>query len=345
VPIPRWVTPRHHTVTVAELFGHGSFLLVAASYAVDDYLLLRVVAVAGSSAMLVFTYFHPHGRVLWLPFQWNVAFIVINLYRIGKVHYDRWKAEMLSPEWIQFRNRNFYLMDPSDFAALVQLGTLKTYRPGSVLVAQGEDNASVGLMVDGTAKVFVDGQLTYVLSEANFVHESGLHAGLLLPGNVENCCTVVADTDCRVLAWDRTDLVSLMHRRGGIRRSLKAVLSWDIVRKLKQQRHLLTDHAIEDVESWTDRRNRQTHYRYRAILKNMCAHPDYLKERKKQLLKYRMIHNIDDAEHVQALEEIGWTVDEFEAGHKDGAFEDHDGDLSPWQRLYIRLFGSNRDFD
>jgi CRP-like cAMP-binding protein len=236
-------------------------------------------------------------------------------------------------------------MDPSDFASLVKVGRLRTYRPGSVIVTQGEDNGSVGLMMDGTASVFVDGKLTYLLSEANFVHESGLHAGLLLPGNVENCCTVVADTECRVLTWDRTDLVALMHRKGGVRRSLKAVLSWDIVRKLKQQRNLLAAHAIEDVDEWTERRNRQTHYRYRAILKNMCAHPDYLKDRRKQLLKYRMIHNISDAEHVQALREIGWTVQEFEAGHKDGVEEELDDDLSLWQKLYIRLFGSTRDFD
>jgi CRP-like cAMP-binding protein len=345
VPLPRWITPRHHTTTISEGFGHGSFLLVAASYAVDDYLLLRVIAVAGSTSMLFFTYFHPHGRVLWLPFQWNVAFIVINLYRIGSVRFERWRAEQLSPEWIQFRNRNFYLMDPGDFAVLVEHGKVVEHRPGDVIVSQGDDSSTVGLVLEGTAKVFVDGQLTYLLSEANFVHESGLHAGLLLPGKIENCCTVLADTSCRLLVWDRTDLVALMHRRGGVRRSLKAVLSWDIVRKLKQQRSLLTTHTIEDAEEWTDRRNRQTHYRYRAILRNMCQHPDYLKERRKQLLKYRMIHNIGDDDHLKALEEIGWTVQEFEAGRKEGAWEEHDDDLTVWQKLYIRLFGSTRDFD
>jgi hypothetical protein len=69
IPIPRWISPQRHTFTLSECFGHASFFLVAASYAVDDFLQLRLIAIAGSSAMLVFTYFHPHGRVLWLPFK------------------------------------------------------------------------------------------------------------------------------------------------------------------------------------------------------------------------------------------------------------------------------------
>lgn len=57
IPIPRWITPRHYTITISECFGHSSFLLVAISYAVDDFLMLRCIAVAGSTAMLFSTYF------------------------------------------------------------------------------------------------------------------------------------------------------------------------------------------------------------------------------------------------------------------------------------------------
>lgn len=43
--IPRWITPRHFQITATECFGHVSFCLVAISYAVDDFLLLRMIAV------------------------------------------------------------------------------------------------------------------------------------------------------------------------------------------------------------------------------------------------------------------------------------------------------------
>jgi hypothetical protein len=146
-----------------------------------------------------------------------------------------------------------------------------------------------------------------------------LYTGLLLPGEVESCCTIVAETAARVITWDRTELVELMERYPGVRRSLKAVLSWDIVRKLKAQRGLLSKGAIDDPEKWTERRNRQTFHRYAAILHTLLAHPEYLAGRRRELDKYRMIHHIDDEHHNMALREVGWTPEEFEAGRLEGS--------------------------
>ncbi len=136
LPVPRWIRPQPTTLTLSEMFGHCSFILVAASYAVDDYIHLRIMAVAGSSAMLVMTYFHPHGRVLWLPFQWNCLFIVLNSYRIGKVYLNRYLAEHLSPQLIQLRNVHFRIMDPLDFAKLVRGGKLETFKAGETVISQ-----------------------------------------------------------------------------------------------------------------------------------------------------------------------------------------------------------------
>ncbi len=136
VPIPRWITPRHYTYTITECFGHSSFLLVAISYAVDDYLQLRILAVAGSSVMLVFTYFHPYGRVLWLPFKWNVLFIALNSYRIGKIYLYRYLAEQLPEELLRIRREHFYVVNPVAFAKLARLGHRETFQDGEVLVSQ-----------------------------------------------------------------------------------------------------------------------------------------------------------------------------------------------------------------
>jgi hypothetical protein len=97
---------------------------------------LRLIAVSGSAAMLVFSYFHPHGRVLWLPFKWNLAFIFINSYRIGKVFLDRYLAERMSPEMIKFRNDHFFILDPTDFARLIRCAKMEEWKQGDVLVSQ-----------------------------------------------------------------------------------------------------------------------------------------------------------------------------------------------------------------
>ena len=365
LPVPRWITPRHYQFTISEFFGHGSFVLVAASYAVDDFLLLRMIAVAGSTSMLFFAYFHPHGRVLWLPFKWNVLFIAINSYRIGIVFWNRYMAERLSEELMAIRQKTFNTMNPVDYFRLMRIANIKEYKKGELVLAQGEYVHKVRMVVDGHFRVYRDGKLTYLLEEGNFISEVGLHAGLLLPGKIESCCTIVGDGDgkggnvTRIIEWDRTELVHLMERDAGVRRSIKAILTWDIVRKLKAQRSVLVDHLIDDPEEWTKRRNEQTNHRYAAILHAILCKHKYLQKFRHELDRYRAIHHIDDAHHAMALQQWGWTMEEFEAGqkqrkvkrtvHLDGIdYDDEDDDehfeeIRDWkwyvQDVYLRLFG------
>ena len=83
------VAGKKTTISLAEILGHTSFALVALSYSTSNELALRSIAVTGSTSMLFFTYFHPHGKVLWLPFRWNCLFILINCTMIGKIMKER----------------------------------------------------------------------------------------------------------------------------------------------------------------------------------------------------------------------------------------------------------------
>jgi hypothetical protein len=217
---------------------------------------------------------------------------------------------------------------------------------GDAIIRQGEEGGNVRLVIHGDLDVLRDGQITYKLHEGNFASETGLHAGLYLRGTVESSCDVVASSEeVKMISWNRNQLVHLLEIDAHIRRSLKAVLSWDIVSKLKSQRVLLSSGIIEDPERWTYLRREQSWHRYAAILHNMLSHPKYLKQRKVELGKYRKIHHIDDAHHEAALRQVGWTLAEYQAGHKDGAVDlaKEDSEQSGWrwymQELYFRIFG------
>jgi CRP-like cAMP-binding protein len=346
LPIPRWISPQHVTTTYSECFGHASFILVAISYYTDDFLTLRTVAIAGSSVMLVFTYFHPHGRVLWLPFKWNLMFIAINGYRVMKVHLDRFFANQLSPLMHYMHDHHFYVMDKVDFARLARLGTTERFRKGEMVVGQDQDNRYVRLVLKGELNVERDGVITYQLHEGNFISESGLHAGLLLRGNVSSCCDVISNCDeVTCLRWDRTELMHLLEVDTNMRRALKAVMSWDIVSKLKSQRLLLASGTITDPEEWNKKGREQTLHRYKAILHNMLLHPQYLNKRKEELHKYRDIHHVDHRYQQVALKEMGWTMAEFEAGRKDGEIDEDLVEMKKYgwrwyaQDLKLRAFG------
>jgi CRP-like cAMP-binding protein len=309
VPIPRWISPRSYSFTISECFGHGSFILVAISYATDDFLLLRLIAVAGSTSMLFFTYFHPHGRVLWLPFQWNLLFIFINSYRIIKsVYYQYVGHYLLSQDMKRVKDEYFAIMEMSDFAKLCSIAQEESFKDGEMIVFQGQKNPHVRVVIEGELDVLRDGIKTYNVSEGNFVTEAGLHAGLYLTGAVESCATIVAPPQqqrggveddennnepkkvARCLRWDRTELIELLDENPGMLRSLKAILSWDIVRKLKGQRQAIALSKVDDPKIWTQKRQEQSEDRYAAILQNMLQHPEYFQKRKSELDHYRMVH-------------------------------------------------------
>merc|ERR1712207_82271 len=125
-----------------------------------------------------------------------------------------------------------------------------------------------------------------------------------------------------LVRWDRTELMRMLRYHKSIDRSLEAVMSWDIVSKLKSQRVLLASGKIDDPERWTVKRREQSLARYQAILRNMLAHPRYLNQRKDKLAKYLEIHQVGDADHDAALRSIGWTPSEFEAGTKEGQLDE-----------------------
>ena len=168
--------------------------------------------------------------------------------------------------------------------------------------------------------VFRDGVHTYSLNEGNFASEAGLHAGLLLSGDVESSCAVIAKSgisgqpskSARLLRWDRSELMRLLNKESGLRRALTVAMSWDIVRKLKGQRS--TIQMVDDPELWTQKRKEQSEERYTAIIQNVLQCPDFFEKRRVELNKYRIIHHIDDQHHKLALEKCGWTLEEYEAG-------------------------------
>lgn len=187
-----------------------------------------------------------------------------------------------------------------------------------------------------------DGTLTYLLEKGNFVSEAGLHSGLMLKGSIESCGTIVVGppfdptgknnvdsskkNKVRCIKWNRTELMELLKDDKGLRNALKAAMSWDIVRKLKTQRHMLTEGRVKNATAWTKRREDQGISRYAALLQNMLQHPEDFHNMYEVLTRYRRIHRIDDVDHERALAKCGWTEEEFRLGKRNQPIEEDDED-------------------
>ncbi|KAL9179713.1 hypothetical protein ACHAXT_009003 [Thalassiosira profunda] len=240
----------------------------------------------------------------------------------------------------------------------------ETFEEGDLVMHQGSANPHLRVVLEGELEVLRDGTLTYVLEKGNFVSEAGLHAGLMLRGSIESCATVVVGPPfdptghhnvnsgkknrVRCLRWNRDELIDALAGDAGdrgLRNALKAALSWDIVRKLKTQRHMLAEGRVKDPTAWTKKREEQGNSRYAAILQNMLQrNPEELEAMRAVLAKYRVIHHIDDESHERALARCGWTEEEFREGKRE-AVEDDDEfeegeefESARWRR--VKRYGS-----
>jgi len=268
------------------------------------------------------------------------------------VLWDRYMAGMLSEDLGEFRKEFLGVLDVVEYYKLVRIAREEVFEEGDLVLLQGGAISEIRIVLEGELQVLRDGTPTYVLEKGNFVSESGLHSGLMLRGSIESCCSIVVapsfdpnaidkqqqqqhqqhgttnDTAqstaprkknrVRCLRWNRDELIDLLETDKGIATALKAALSWDIVRKLKRQRHMLTEGRVKNPTAWTKKREEQGSARYAAILQNtlMQQETEERKDVSEMLTKYRMIHHIEDADHERALARCGWTDEEFREGKK-----------------------------
>ena len=129
--------PLIRQLSISEAFGHASFMLAGTTFLDPDILNLRILSVTAGGANLVFTYFHPVGHPLWIPFGWNAIFILINSGHIYRILYERAEARDLPAQAVHLWRAVFaaHGLDLVDFVKLFRAGTWVTLRKGATLQA------------------------------------------------------------------------------------------------------------------------------------------------------------------------------------------------------------------
>src|SRR5262245_58871306 len=94
-----------------DYLAHLSNLLMLASYSVRDILWLRWLAVA--AALMVIPYYLFQSSVLWPPIFWGSVFIVINLFPIWRIYWER-RPVVLSADEQTLYDLGFQALRPRD---------------------------------------------------------------------------------------------------------------------------------------------------------------------------------------------------------------------------------------
>ena len=211
-------------MNIATIAGHLAFGLIAFSFIVKDILWLRVVSVLASLFSIFYNYLIP-VEPMWLAINWNFVFIVVNLYHIAVIIYEKRPVRM-DDKNTELYQTLFKEMTPVEYLKISRAAEWKTIKPGERIITQGMPVPDLYLVYNGTVDVAVDNKWVSELKDGEFVGEMSF----LTEKVATATCIVKYETQC--LVWKQQEFKDLLKRNPSLYFTIQSVLSTQVSDKL-----------------------------------------------------------------------------------------------------------------
>jgi hypothetical protein len=211
-------------LTPLSIVGHLSFGLTAASLAMRDMLLLRVLGLVSGLFGVVYNYLVPGGP-LWLVIFWLGVFMLIHAFRVIEIIRER-RGIQFTDEERELHATVFRGFDAVEFMRLLNVGERATFAPGDVLLNAGVHADRLYIILDGAVEITRDGASIALLKPGAAVGEISFLQDAL------TTASAAAAEPTRCLAFPTTALRALLARHPSMRLSMTGLLSGDLAAKL-----------------------------------------------------------------------------------------------------------------
>ena len=204
-------------MNIATIAGHLAFGLIAFSFLVKDILYLRLVSVLASLFSVFYNYTIPI-EPMWLAINWNIVFIVVNIYHIAVLIYEKRPVHM-SPKYKELYETMFKDMTPVEFLKITKIADWIHFKEGEVITQQKHTVDTLNLIYNGTVNVTVDGSKVAQLKDGQFVGEMSF----LTEKPATATCVVKHDTE--LLVWPQKEFKDLLKRNPSLYFTIQSLLS------------------------------------------------------------------------------------------------------------------------
>jgi len=202
---------------IATIVGHLAFGLIAFSYLVKDIMYLRILSIVASLFGMFFNYTVP-AEPLWLPIGWNAIFVMVNIYHISVLLYEKRPVQM-DDKNTELYNTLFKELTPVEYLKISKAACWKSYETGDVLIRQQHLVPDLILIYNGTIDVEVDGNKVAELRDGQFVGEMSF----LTEKSATATCVVKHPTKC--LVWKQQEFKDLLKRNPSLYFTIQSLLS------------------------------------------------------------------------------------------------------------------------
>ena len=204
-------------MNIATIAGHLAFGLIAFSFLVKDILWLRLVSVLASLFSIFYNWVIPI-EPMWIAIGWNFIFILLNLYHIAVIIYEKRPVQM-SPKHKELYETMFKGMTPVEFLKITKIADWVHFKSGEVITQQKHAVETLNLIYNGTVDVAVDGEKVAELKDGQFVGEMSF----LTEKPATATCITKHDTE--LLVWKQEQFKELLKRNPSLYFTIQSLLS------------------------------------------------------------------------------------------------------------------------
>jgi len=211
-------------MNIATLAGHLAFGLIAFSFLVKDIFWLRIVSIIASLFSVFYNYVIPL-EPMWLAINWNFIFIVVNIYHIAIILYEKREVKMDDKNQ-ELYDTLFSEMTPVEYLKISRAAKWELVKSGQKIITQGMPVPDLYLIYNGTVDVLVDNEQIAELKDGEFVGEMSF----LTEKVATATCKVKYDAQC--LVWKQREFKELLKRNPSLYFTIQSVLSAQVSDKL-----------------------------------------------------------------------------------------------------------------
>jgi hypothetical protein len=211
-------------MNIATIAGHLAFGLIAFSFLVKDILYLRILSILASLFSVFYNFYIPL-EPMWLPIGWNLVFVVVNLYHIAVIIYEKRPVQM-SPKEKELYETMFRGLTPVEFLKITKVAEWKQFKAPLPIITQGKPVNDLILIYNGMVDILVNDNKVAELKDGQFVGEMSF----LTEKPATATCRVSHNTEC--LVWKQGEFKDLLKRNPSLYFTIQSLLSEQVSNNL-----------------------------------------------------------------------------------------------------------------
>jgi hypothetical protein len=214
------------TLIYYMLYGFA-FLASMLAFAMTSMQKLRLLIVLSSMAYAVYYYFFP-AEPLWLDVGSELALVVINGFMLIYLVWSNSRIKFDQQEQLLYENE-FSGLTRIEYHQLLKISEWELERPGYVYTTINKALDNIYYIVSGRAEARLADGNAATIREGSVIGEVSYR--LKCPASA----TVTAIESCMCLRWNQEELQALCKKNENIKRTLDALFSSDMARKLSDK--------------------------------------------------------------------------------------------------------------